>query len=135
MVETVDTTKIDVDFKAFCAELKSEKPDMSIIKNGIEKYGFGQLSDTQKAEFMKVLFPCPIPEGVKESSHLGLQNLKGIDCALSVMPVRRATAIAIERNICFIVLSSYDYLFLSDERSKCIRALTSPVTPALMLSF
>ena len=81
MADTMEETE----FKAFCAELKKESPDMDKIKAGMEKYGMGQLSDAQKATFMAAMFPAPIAEGAKESEKLGFQNLNGIKNALNAM--------------------------------------------------
>ena len=76
---------IDEDFKAFCKELKKTSPDPDKIKSGIEKYGFAQLSDSQKAMFQAAMFPKPIAQGKKEEDVLGFQNLNKINRTLRVM--------------------------------------------------
>ena len=88
-----DTMEED-DFKAFCAELKKETPDMDKIKAGMEKYGMGQLSDSQKEIFQAALFPASVKlnagdlgekKPVRESEKLGFQNMNGIKNALMAM--------------------------------------------------
>jgi len=76
---------IDEDFKAFCKELKKTSPDPDKIKAGIEKYGFAQLSDSQKAMFQAAIFPKPTPRGKKDSEKLGFKNLDKINHTLHIM--------------------------------------------------
>lgn len=76
---------MDEDFKAFCAELKKADPYPDIIRAGIEKYGFAQLTASQKAMFQAAIFPKPTPRGKKESVKLGFQNLSKISRTLRVM--------------------------------------------------
>lgn len=76
---------IDEDFKAFCDELKKETPDIDTIRAGIQKYGFNNLSDSQKAMFQAAIFPAPTPSGKKEAVKLGFQNLKKISHTLKIM--------------------------------------------------
>ena len=76
---------IDEDFKAFCKELKKTSPDPDKIKAGIEKYGFAQLSDSQKAMFQAAMFPKPIAQGKKDSEKLGFKNLDKINHTLHIM--------------------------------------------------
>ena len=71
----------DKDFKAFCSELKKETPDMSVILNGVEKYGLGELSAAQKAEFLKNMFPS---KSINNKDR-GFQNTTGIRNALTAM--------------------------------------------------
>lgn len=63
----------DFDFEAFLAQVGKENPDMSVIKAGVEKFGMGMLSDTQKEQFLKTVFP----EGNQQLS-LGFENMQGI---------------------------------------------------------
>lgn len=76
---------IDADFKAFCSELKKSSPDPDKIKAGIMKYGFSQLSDSQKAMFQAAIFPKPTPRGKKDSEKLGFKNLDKINHTLHIM--------------------------------------------------
>ena len=75
----------DADFVSFCKELKKERPDMDVIKAGILKFGYNNLSDSQKAFFMNALFPKTILNKNKLKNKLGLQNLRGIKNALTAM--------------------------------------------------
>jgi len=77
-VKTEETSKPeaeakDFDFEAFLAQVGKENPDMSVIKAGVEKFGMGMLSDTQKEQFLKTVFP----EGNQQLS-LGFENMQGI---------------------------------------------------------
>ena len=71
----------DKEFQVFCGELKKETPDMAIIKTGMQKYGTGALSDAQKAEFLKKMFP----ENSISNKDRGFQNITGIRNVLSAM--------------------------------------------------
>ena len=73
------------EFELFCAELKKEMPDFEKIKAGVEKFGMGMFSDSQKEAFLKAVFPAPIQAGASEAEKLGLQNLHGIKNVLSAM--------------------------------------------------
>jgi len=70
----------DFDFKEFLSQIGKESPNMSIIKAGIEKFGTGNLSDAQKEQFLKTLFP----EGNKYVS-LGFENMQGITNVLAAV--------------------------------------------------
>lgn len=72
-MENPKTEVKDFDFEKFLAQLSQENPNMSIIKAGIEKFGTGNLSDAQKTQFLKAMFP----EGNKYVS-LGFENMQGI---------------------------------------------------------
>lgn len=76
-----DTLMDDKDFQAFCSELRKETPDMSVILDGVEKYGTGALSDTQRAEFLKKMFP---PKSISNKDR-GFQDTTGIRNALKAM--------------------------------------------------
>ncbi len=87
-------TMEDTEFKAFCAELKKETPDMDKIKAGMEKFGMGMFTDSQRAAFLSAMFPAPlklathtngVKNPVKETEKLGFQNLNGIKNALNAM--------------------------------------------------
>lgn len=71
----------DKDFTAFCSELKKETPDMSVILNGVQKYGLGELSAAQKAEFLKNMFPS---KSINNKDR-GFQDTTGIRNALKAM--------------------------------------------------
>ena len=75
----------DEEFEAFCAALKSERTDISVIKAGVEKYGFKYLSDSQKAMFQAAVFPKPAADRKEELGQLGFQNLKRISKVLKAM--------------------------------------------------
>ncbi len=75
----------DADFKAFCSELKKSSPDPDKIRAGIEKFGFSQLTDSQKAMFQAAIFPKPTPRGKKDAEKLGFKNLDKINHTLHVM--------------------------------------------------
>lgn len=68
-----ETKAEDFDFKSFLAQIGKENPDMSVIKAGIEKYGTGHLSDSQKSQFLQVLFPEE-----NQFLSLGFENMQGI---------------------------------------------------------
>lgn len=77
-VKTEETPKQEVkvkdfDFEAFLVQIGKENPDMLVIKAGVEKFGMGLLSDTQKEQFLKTVFP----EGNQQLS-LGFENMQGI---------------------------------------------------------
>lgn len=81
MAETIK----DAEFEAFLAQIKSETPDMSVIKAGMEKFGMGFFSDSQKEAFLKAMFPAPIQKGASASEKLGFQDLNGIKNSLKAM--------------------------------------------------
>ncbi|MBR6355505.1 MAG: hypothetical protein IKR92_01505 [Alphaproteobacteria bacterium] len=81
MAETIK----DAEFEAFLAQVKSETPDMSVIKAGVEKFGMGFFSDSQKEAFLKAMFPAPIQKGASASEKLGFQDLNGIKNSLKAM--------------------------------------------------
>ena len=80
---TEERNGVDFDFEKFCNALKAENPDMDLIKAGVEKYGTGQLSDSQKEQFLKAMFPADTD--AKEYSSLGFKNMVGIKNALVAM--------------------------------------------------
>ncbi len=86
MAEIMD----DEEFNKFCAALKAEKPDLDVIKAGMEKYGTGQLSEAQKAQFLTAMFPEPVVTGNKENNGLGFRNMTGIKNALEAMNALKA---------------------------------------------
>lgn len=75
----------DEDFEKFCAALKNPDVDISSLKEGVEKFGMGLFSDSQKEAFLKAVFPAPIKDGASEAEKLGLQNLHGIKNVLGTM--------------------------------------------------
>jgi hypothetical protein len=76
----------DFDFDAFLAEIGKENPDMSIVKAGIEKFGTGKLSDAQKEQFLKTVFPNSENNHLTDSSKkLGFENITGIKNTLSAL--------------------------------------------------
>ncbi|MCQ2734602.1 MAG: hypothetical protein MJ212_01445 [Alphaproteobacteria bacterium] len=77
---TEEKDSVDFDFEKFCTELKAENPDKNLIKAGIEKYGTGQLSDSQKEQFLQAMFP---EQGTENG--LGFSNMSGIKNALKAM--------------------------------------------------
>lgn len=82
---TEEKSGIDFDFEKFCTALKAENPDISLIKAGMEKYGTGQLTDSQKEQFLKAMFPEPVITDKQGENGLGFQNMTGIKRALEAM--------------------------------------------------
>ena len=70
----------DFDFEKFLAQLGQENPDMSIIKEGVEKFGTGKLPDALKERFLKELFP----EGNQYLS-LGFEKMQGITNTMAAL--------------------------------------------------
>ena len=87
--ETTTEPKVetkDFDFDAFLAEIGKENPDMSVVKAGIEKFGTGKLSDAQKEQFLKTVFPNSENNHLTDSSKkLGFENITGIKNTLSAL--------------------------------------------------
>ena len=76
----------DFDFEAFLAEIGKENPDMSIVKAGVEKFGTGKLSDAQKEQFLKTVFPNSDNNHLTSNSQkLGFENISGIKNTLSAL--------------------------------------------------
>lgn len=86
-VQTEPKTEVkDFDFEAFLAEIGKENPDASIVKAGIEKFGTGKLSDAQKEQFLKTVFPNSENNHLTDSSKkLGFENITGIKNTLSAL--------------------------------------------------
>lgn len=87
---TEEKSGIDFDFEKFCTALKSEDPDIGLIKAGMEKYGTGQLSDSQKEQFLKAMFPEPVITDKQGENGLGFQNMTGIKRALEAISELKA---------------------------------------------
>ena len=93
----------DKDFKEFCKALKTEPMDVETIKEGIRKFGFRQLSDSQKAMFQAAMFPTPTPSSKKENEKLGFQNLKKINQTLRIVQeLYKAKAIDKDEMLAFL---------------------------------
>lgn len=100
-------TMKDAEFEAFLTQLRSETPDMGIIKSGMEKFGTSYFSDSQKEAFLNQIFPAPIKEGAKESEKLGFQNLNGIKTALKAMQeLHGAGAVSKEAMSSFLTMTN-----------------------------
>ncbi|MBR1601191.1 MAG: hypothetical protein IJ677_06380 [Alphaproteobacteria bacterium] len=77
--QETETVLKDFDFETFLAEIGKENPDMSVIKSGIEKFGTGKLSDAQKEQFLKTIFPNSDNNHLTaKTQKLGFENISGI---------------------------------------------------------
>lgn len=68
----------DKDFEAFLTQLRSNTPDLSVIKDGIEKFGSGALSDSQKETFKKALYPDLSGDFTTSSQAQGFENVSSL---------------------------------------------------------
>lgn len=75
----------DAEFKEFLAQIRKDPADMGKLKAGMEKFGMGYFTDSQKEAILKEIFPSQTPTKTPKDERLGFQNMQGIKNTLMAM--------------------------------------------------
>ena len=107
----------DFDFEKFLAQLGQENPDMSIIKEGVEKFGTGKLPDALKERFLKELFPHQENDYLSDSrknmhknskcGKLGFEDVTGIKNVLSALKDLQTDGVLDQEQITKVMTAKY----------------------------